>query len=72
MFEHAARAAGNEIGAAGILKGLYTVKGNRFGGVTSSMTYLPGKPAPDSGRWFIMQAVNGKWTAPQGDRLDCR
>lgn len=73
LFEKAARAAGDDVTtSAGIFKGLYTIKNDRLGGLTAPLTFLPGKPSPDAKCWFVMQAVNGKWTAPQGDRIDCR
>lgn len=72
VFEKAARAAGDDRTSAGILKGLYTIKNDRIGGFTVPLTFRPGKPGVDAGCWFVMRAVNGKWTAPQGDRVDCR
>lgn len=72
LFEQAARNAGADVSSAGILKGLHTIRNDRLGGLTVPLGFAPGKPGSDAGCWFVMQAINGKWTAPQGDRLDCR
>lgn len=73
LFEKAARAAGDDVStSAGIVKGLYTIKNDRLGGLTVPISFVPGKPAADAGCWFVMRAVDGRWTAPQGDRLSCK
>lgn len=72
LFEKAATKAGADISPAGLMKAMGTIKNDRLKGLTVPLTYTTGKPTPDFKCWFVMQAKNGKWTAPQGDRLDCR
>lgn len=72
IFEKAAKKAGADVTPAGLIKALTTISNDRIGGLAAPITYRAGKPALDFKCWFVMQAKNGKWTAPQGDRLSCR
>ena len=72
LFEKVVLAAGGDVSPAGIMKALGALNNERLGGLTVPLTYPPGQPSPDFPCWFVMQAVNGRWTAPQGDRVDCR
>ncbi|MFD7446288.1 ABC transporter substrate-binding protein [Streptomyces sp. NPDC059909] len=70
VFEKAARGAG-EISRAGLIKELYTFRGQRFGGLTVPLTYVAGKGTADTRCAFFMRGSGGGWTAPLGARPVC-
>ncbi|MGW2563657.1 ABC transporter substrate-binding protein [Streptomyces sp. NPDC001514] len=65
VFEKAARGA-SEISRAGLIKELYTFRGQRFGGLTVPLTYVAGKGTADTRCVFFMRGSGGRWTAPGG------
>lgn len=70
IFEEAVKLGGG-VSTAQILAGLYKFHKDNVGGLAAPITYLPGKPTPDSRCWFTMQAKGGKWTAPIGTKMRC-
>lgn len=72
LFEVVAKKAGSGISHAGLVKAFNSIRDERLGGLTPPLTFPAGKPAPDFRCWFVMRTSNGKWTAPQGDKLACR
>jgi branched-chain amino acid transport system substrate-binding protein len=70
VFEKAARGAA-DVSRAGLVKKLYTFRGERFGGLTVPLTYVAGKGTADKRCTFVMRGAGGKWTAPTGDRAVC-
>jgi branched-chain amino acid transport system substrate-binding protein len=56
-----------------LLKGLYTFKSETLGGTSQPLTYVPGKPPAHVNNMcaFPMQVVDGKWTAPRGNKPSC-
>jgi ABC-type branched-subunit amino acid transport system substrate-binding protein len=70
VFEKAARGAG-EISRAGLIKELYTFRGQRFGGLTVPLTYVSGRGTADTRCAFFMRGSGGGWTAPLGARPVC-
>ncbi|MGP3983153.1 ABC transporter substrate-binding protein [Streptomyces sp. KR80] len=70
VFEKAARAAG-DVSRAGLVKKLYTFRGERFGGLTVPLTYVAGKGTADTRCTFYMRGAGGRWTAPAGNRTVC-
>lgn len=70
LFEDAVKRGGGAT-TAKILAGLYSMKGNTLGGLSTTLTFAKGKPSPDSRCWFTMQAKGGKWTTPVGNKTRC-
>lgn len=70
IFEKAARAAGNDISSATLIKQLYRFQNERFGGLTVPMSFSP-KGTSDPRCVFYMQGRDGKWTTPSGDKPIC-
>lgn len=56
---------------ADFLAGLWTVKNNDLGGLTSPITYPKGQPAKVGSCMFLWSVSGGKWTAPQGAARVC-
>ncbi|MGH3521127.1 MAG: ABC transporter substrate-binding protein [Haloechinothrix sp.] len=71
VLEKAARGAGNDISSASLLKELYSIRNDRFSGLTVPLTFAQGNGASAAKCLFFMKGAGGKWTAPQGDRLQC-
>ncbi len=57
--------------SADILAGLWTVKNNDLGGLTSPITYTKGKGPQVKPCMFLWGVSNGKWSAPQGAKAFC-
>ena len=55
----------------GILDGLWSLKGETLGGLTSPLTFAKDKPAPQANCYFVMKIEGGKWTAPAGMQQSC-
>ncbi|OAH13063.1 ABC transporter substrate-binding protein [Streptomyces jeddahensis] len=70
VFEKAARGA-DDISRAGLVKELYTFRGERFGGLTVPLGYVAGKGTTDSKCTFFMRGSGGKWTAPSSGKPVC-
>lgn len=70
VFERAAKAAGGDISRASLIKRLYALKGERFGGLTVPLSFSPSGSSA-SKCLFVMKGSGGKWTAPRGDRPQC-
>lgn len=72
VFEKAFTKAGPDVSPAGVLRVVGTIRNQRLlGGLTVPLGYSV-KTTPDFRCWFVVQAKNGRWMAPQGERLDCR
>ncbi|MCU1692672.1 MAG: hypothetical protein JWM64_1763, partial [Frankiales bacterium] len=70
LFERAVELGGGTT-TAQVVAGLLKMKRETLGGLSTPLTYLAGKPAPDSLCWYRMQAKGGKWTAPGGAKPSC-
>lgn len=70
LFEKAVRAAGSNITRASLIKALRGLRGERLGGLTAPMTFGANGAAAVPCTYY-MRGVNGKWAAPNGDRLIC-
>jgi branched-chain amino acid transport system substrate-binding protein len=74
VFEKAAAGTGAKPSTAAILKGLYTIKNDTFGGLTPPLTFAPKTPAssasgysqPEVQCFFLIQWKNGVWGKPFG------
>ena len=56
----------------GLLKGLWSIKNDNLGGLTSPLTFTEGKPASTNGAcWFNLVIENNKWTSPDAFKLNC-
>jgi branched-chain amino acid transport system substrate-binding protein len=57
--------------SAELLKGLYTVKSNTFGGMVPPLTYTPELPRVVPMCYWISEIRDGKWTTPFGNKSFC-
>jgi branched-chain amino acid transport system substrate-binding protein len=53
------------------LAGLYQIKNDNLGGLAPPLTYVQGKPAPDSRCYFQLSVRQGRYVAPIGSKPDC-
>jgi branched-chain amino acid transport system substrate-binding protein len=57
--------------AQDILNGLWSIKGNDFGGLATPTTFTKGQPSPGWPCAFLIQNQGGKWVAPRGSKPLC-
>jgi branched-chain amino acid transport system substrate-binding protein len=72
LFERAAAKIAEPPAAAGVLEGLWNIKGDDLGGLTYDLTFTRGQPAPKRACWFPVRIRNQKFVAPDGTRYQCR
>lgn len=71
LFEKAVAAAGpGQVTNASVRRGLYALKGETLGGLTSPLTYTEGKPTLIN-CWFVVGIENKAFTTPQGLKPSC-
>jgi branched-chain amino acid transport system substrate-binding protein len=58
--------------AQSLLKGLWSIKNDTLGGLTLPLTFAENQLPVRKACWFTTVIVDGKWTSPNGFRLDCR
>ncbi|HYH49380.1 MAG TPA: ABC transporter substrate-binding protein, partial [Acidimicrobiia bacterium] len=71
LFARAAAALGEPPTRAQLLEGLYSLRDETLGGLTVPLNFRRGAPAVDSGCWFVLQAGEGRWQAPQQAAPGC-
>jgi branched-chain amino acid transport system substrate-binding protein len=74
LFAAAAKAGdmGNTPSSAGILKGLYALKGSTLGGLSGPLSYVQGAdPNVNNKCAFQLAIANGKFTEPNGGKPTC-
>jgi branched-chain amino acid transport system substrate-binding protein len=67
----AAQSPAATLDSAGILAGLWTIKDDDLGGLTSPRIFRQDQPAQEGRCWWLVQTVKGKWTSPNGGRRGC-
>jgi branched-chain amino acid transport system substrate-binding protein len=72
LFEAAARRSPDPTSSAGILDGLWALRGETVGGVTGALTFPKDGTAPRVTCWAHVVAKRGKWDSPTGGTLSCR
>jgi branched-chain amino acid transport system substrate-binding protein len=73
LLEKAAAHVSAEPKPQEILEGLWAMKGETLGGLTSALTFMRGKPAPEANCAFFIEVKDRKWTAPKGlEQVGCR
>jgi branched-chain amino acid transport system substrate-binding protein len=72
VFQHAAANVGAHPTSADILAGLWSMRGETFGGLTPPLTFIENKAATDARCSFAMQVQNGVIEAPFGLKTVCR
>ncbi|HYH48886.1 MAG TPA: ABC transporter substrate-binding protein, partial [Acidimicrobiia bacterium] len=55
-----------------ILHGLWSLKGETLGGLTSPLSFAEGKPAPRTACWFNLLIKDRSWVSPDHFKLNCR
>lgn len=72
LFEAAAGAFGSgAVTRDQILQGLWALKGESLGGLSSPMTFVANKPTPPVKCVFAIKIENGQWVAPHGHNTTC-
>jgi branched-chain amino acid transport system substrate-binding protein len=71
LLEAASARLGAAPSAADVLDGLYNLRDERLGGLTYPLHYERDKPPVKQECYFSIQVKGGKWTAPQGSKLQC-
>jgi branched-chain amino acid transport system substrate-binding protein len=72
MFEKAALATSAPTTAAGILDGLYSLKGDTLGGLTMPLSFTPGQPAKRVECWGQLLIDSGKYIPLNDGQIRCR
>jgi branched-chain amino acid transport system substrate-binding protein len=57
---------------ADVLAGLGRIKGETLDGLTPPLTFIPGKPAPETACIYFIKLDQQGWTAPRGTHPVCR
>jgi branched-chain amino acid transport system substrate-binding protein len=55
-----------------ILRGLWSLKNDTLGGLTSPLTFAEGKTAPRTACWFNLVVKSKAWVSPDSFKLNCR
>jgi branched-chain amino acid transport system substrate-binding protein len=71
LFEAAAAASGGTPTSAGLLKALWSMKGNTLGGLTYPLTYAKGKNAPQTMCYWLVQIKDGAFLSPDNGKMRC-
>lgn len=71
LLEAASTRLGASPTATEFLDGLYGLRDERLGGLTFPLRYERDKPPTKQECFFAIQVKGGKWTAPQGSKLQC-
>lgn len=64
-------AAGAQPTSDAILRGLWTVKNDTFGGLAPPLTFLENKPAPEARCYFYVELAGGQWASKSGMKQTC-
>jgi branched-chain amino acid transport system substrate-binding protein len=72
VFAKAAAHVGATPTSAQILAGLWSLRGETFGGLTSPLTFAKDKPAPQARCAFVMKVQDGVMQSPYGLKTVCR
>lgn len=72
LFEKAAAGISDNPTSAEVLKGLWAMKGETLGGLSSPLTFTQGQPATPVTCYWPVRAQGGKWTAPLGSQGVCK
>jgi branched-chain amino acid transport system substrate-binding protein len=71
LFERAARDLGEPATSEQVLEGLWSIRDDTLGGLTSALTFRREEPAPSRYCFFAMQMRSGAW-ALDSEELRCR
>jgi branched-chain amino acid transport system substrate-binding protein len=71
LFERAAQGIADPSDSAQILEGLWSIRDETLGGLTSALTFVRDQPAPHVHCFFAMHIRSGAW-ALDADELRCR
>jgi hypothetical protein len=69
LLEVAARKVSAKPTSQELLEGLWSIKDETFGGISSALTFTKGQTARGGNCAFYIEVKGGKWTAPQGANL---
>jgi branched-chain amino acid transport system substrate-binding protein len=72
LFEKAASRLAGRATSADVLAGLWDLKGDTLGGLTSPLTFVRNRPAPPQYCTWLMRVRKGAWTAPRGSAAVCK
>ena len=71
LFERAAE-AGDPTTSAGVLEGLWSIKGDTLGGITVPLTFTRDQPAKPVSCWFPITIADRQWKSLDNFKLNCR
>lgn len=72
LFGRVARAAGNDISPAGLMRALGTIRSDNLEGATPPLTFVPGRPTPAATCYFVVEmSAEKQWSAPLGSKQIC-
>lgn len=71
LLEQAVRNSGGRPTSDSVRAGLWQMRGETLGGLSSGITFFRGKPAPRIQCYYVVEGVNGEWTAPNGMKRSC-
>ena len=72
LFAKAAAGVGAQPTSAQVMQGLWRIKDDTLGGLTSPLTFVPDKPAPARYCYFPMELRKGAWVATGGSAPLCQ
>jgi branched-chain amino acid transport system substrate-binding protein len=73
VIEKAAAAigAGGQPSSDAILRGLWGIKNDTFGGLAPPLTFVQNKPSPEARCYFYVEIADGKWNSKSGLKQTC-
>jgi branched-chain amino acid transport system substrate-binding protein len=71
LFEAAVRLSPDPTTSAGILEGLWSLKGETVGGLTYPNSFVRDKPNPSKACWSHVSIDKGSFSSPTGGKFSC-
>jgi branched-chain amino acid transport system substrate-binding protein len=71
LLERAAASISEPPTTESLLAGLWTIKGDTLGGLTSPLTFVKDQPPPRLACWFNLTVAQRAWVSPDGFKLNC-
>lgn len=71
LLERAAAGISEPPTTESLLAGLWTIKGDTLGGLTSPLTFVKDKPPPRLACWFNLTVAQRAWISPDAFTMNC-
>jgi branched-chain amino acid transport system substrate-binding protein len=72
VFEKAATDLPEPPSSQALLRGLWSVKNDTFGGLTQPLTFIENQPSTPRACWWNLVITNRSWVSPDGFKAHCR